>query len=424
MDRMLRLFFSLFCLAFLISCGSKKSPTGGALDTDKPTVLTTFPAQYGQLDQGRIEINFSKHLDKSSVPQAIYIYPPVLNKKVTVDKSTLRIELMEKLQANTNYYITLSTRLKDIRGNALAQNQTMVFAHGEFNNLRLAGTIGYEDPGDFGLPVQVSLLSADSLLVLNQKLSGGAYAIDALNPSSYILRAYVDKNLNGRYDISQDPWFEQHFTLSRMTNIDLFLAYADTTKPVLRNVQAKSSRQVEAIFSENVARYGSVLVKRADNDDQLPVIVSKLKDNKLTLLTAVQDTTTYILELREVQDAKGNTTAISSLRFRASTLVDETPPDVVFTNPRNGTSVNSLEPVLEVHFSEIIPSGGFSATLLEGSGPNEIPFSVLASDDTIYRLRPTRPLQNYRSHLLKLSASDINGNTVDFELNFLPLKRD
>jgi len=92
------------------SCGSRRSPTGGPEDTEKPKVLTTYPAQFGQLSDGRIEINFSKSLDKSSVAQAVYIYPPIQNKKITVDKSTMRIRIDEKLKQDTNYYITLSTR--------------------------------------------------------------------------------------------------------------------------------------------------------------------------------------------------------------------------------------------------------------------------------------------------------------------------
>ncbi|MDZ4182513.1 MAG: Ig-like domain-containing protein, partial [Candidatus Cloacimonadaceae bacterium] len=103
----------------LYSCGSKKSPTGGAVDAEKPTVLTTLPAQFGQISEGRILIDFSKPMDKSSITQGIYIYPPIADKKISLDKNSISIRILEKLKENTNYYVTLTTRLKDIRGNNL-----------------------------------------------------------------------------------------------------------------------------------------------------------------------------------------------------------------------------------------------------------------------------------------------------------------
>ena len=75
MKKVFELALLLALLLTLASCGSKKSPTGGPEDLDRPAILSSLPAQFGQITNGRIEINFSKPLDKSSVTQAVYIYP-------------------------------------------------------------------------------------------------------------------------------------------------------------------------------------------------------------------------------------------------------------------------------------------------------------------------------------------------------------
>lgn len=408
-----------------MACGSKRNPTGGALDTEKPAVLTTLPAQFGQITDGRIEINFSKYLDKSSITQAIYIYPPVLNKKITVDKSTLRIRINEKLQEDTNYYVTLSTRLKDIRGNALAKNQTLVFAHGKLNDLRITGVIGYEDYSDNVLPVQVTLLSADSLLVLNQTIQGGAYAIEALNPAAYILRAYIDKNQNGRFDLTREPSFEQRAMVSKASNIDISLAYADTTKPVIKSAVAKSRREIELTFSEALANYGSISIQRSDTQAELPILISSLDIDKLILLTAAQDSTKYVVSVSNLKDRKGNLNSLAKTELRASNTDDSEAPTVMSSNPRNGTSVNNLRPVLEIQFSEIIPPESISANLTAADSKQILALDVLPSAGRVYRFQPKQALQNYRSHLLSVSASDISGNKLkeEFKLQFLPLLR-
>ncbi len=425
MIKVFRVLALLAALLFLVSCGSKKGPTGGPEDLDKPTVLTSLPAQYGQLDNGRIEINFSKSLDKTSVTQAVYIYPPVSAKKISVDKSTLLIRINEDLLPDTNYYVTLSTRLKDVRGNALAENQTLVFAHGKLQQERLAGKITYEEAADSGLPVSLSLLSPDSLTVLNHTALGGSYALETLNPADYILRGYIDKDKNGRFDLTREPSFSEAVNVRRSASLDISLAYGDTTLPVIRTVAGKSPREIEVAFSEPVASIGQIKVVNADGSMELPVLLSALKGNKLTLLTGLQDQLSYVVEARNVQDLKGNAQLVSKAEFRANPKDDVTPPVVQSTTPRNGTSVASLEPLLEVQFSEIIPSGRLQATLRASESKTEVPLEILQSDSGTYHFKPRQALQNYRSYVLTISAQDISGNTMkeEYKLNFLPLLR-
>jgi len=423
MKKIFRLSIILLLLIFLTSCGSKKSPTGGPEDLERPVIISSLPPQYSNISEGRIEINFSKPLDKTSIPHSIYIYPPVMNKKITVDKNSIIIQINEKLLPDTNYYVIISTRLKDIRGNSPDENQTLVFTSGKLNQLRLSGTIDYEYTRDISLPVQMSLLSADSLLVLSQVSQGSSYALEPLNPAHYILRAYIDKNLNGHYDFTQEPYFEQPVRVEHSTNLNLFLAYADTTKPNIKLVTPKHNREIEITFTEAIKGYNSIRINRLENKEELPVLLSYLEEDKLTVLTAPQEAFAYTMEISGAEDRKGNVMQVINSEFRASTVLDTQPPEVLYSSPRNGTSVKSREPILEVCFSEVIPRSSIKVSLKAAETKTDIPLDILQSDSRIYRFKPQKPLQNYRSYVLTVSATDISGNGMpeSFILNFLPL---
>ncbi|HOT40379.1 MAG TPA: Ig-like domain-containing protein, partial [Candidatus Syntrophosphaera thermopropionivorans] len=176
-------------------------------------------------------------------------------------------------------------------------------------------------------------------------------------------------------------------------------------------------------FTEAIKGYGSIKINRLDNKEESPVLLSYLEEDKLTLLTASQDAFAYTLELYGVEDKKGNVSPVIKSEFRSSIIMDTEPPQVVYSSPRNGTSVKSLEPILEVCFSEVIPRASIKASLRASETKTEIPIEVLQSDSRIYRFKPQKPLQNYRSYVLTISATDISGNSMpeSFNLNFLPL---
>lgn len=423
MNKYLSVFFLLKLLIFIAACGSKKSPTGGPEDLEKPVILSSVPAQFGQIDQNRIEINFSKPLDKNSVTQAVYIYPPVKNKKVTVDKNSIFIRFNENLQANTNYFVTVTTLLKDNRGNNLEENQTLIFAHGELQDLRLSGKVSFEEEADKALPLQIRLLSADSLNVLSSVSQGGSYKLESLNPASYLLRAFIDKNRNNRLDPDNEPFYETHLKLERSQSLDIHLAYTDTTIATIKQVQAINDREIHVHFSKTITEYSSIKVQRLDTGGELPILISNLEKDKLILLTQEQEPANYRVEIRGIRDRKGNLNAMDKMDFRGSEQKDQQAPRLLSSTPRDGSSVNSLQPSLTLHFSEIIPASSLSASLRAAETKTEIDFNIEGANSSTYIFKPKQALQNYRSYILTVSVADLSGNKNEFKLSFMPLLR-
>lgn len=411
-----------FTLMGLSACGSKRNPTGGEKDTTRPEVLATLPSEYCDISTGIVEISFSKPMDRNSLANSIYIYPPVQNKKVSLDGSTLKIKLNETLKQDTNYFVTLSTRLKDTRGNALERNQTLVFSNGKLSNNRVAGNIIYEEPADNGLPVDLSLFSADSLLVYANRLNGTVFVVDNLNTGKHILRSYIDKNLNGRYDFGLEPFFEDATDGSRQANLDVNLAYADTSKARIKSVNVISNRELQVLFTEPVVRFQTINIS---STKPLEIDYNLIENNRFSILTAPMDSIKYKLYINGVVDKKGNETEPLEYQFDGGKKTDSTAPFITHTNPRNGASVNTLSPILELHFSEIIPAGAIYVKLITGT--DEITLKQLSSTGRIHRFQPTKDLLNYRSHTLIVlsNTKDYSGNKLekDYELQFLPLKR-
>jgi methionine-rich copper-binding protein CopC len=415
------------CILLFSGCGSKQSPTGGKQDLDKLQVLASFPAEYDEISEQKIELTFSKSVDSSTFLKGVYIYPAVSHKKIIVDGNLVTVKFLEALQKDTNYYLTLTTRIKDIRGNTLDNNQTLIYRHGKLQTNKISGTISYEEPQDNGLPIQINLLSSDSLWVLSKSVKGQSYLLEGLNPMSYIMRAYIDKNLNGRYDANLEPYQEFDIAEQTIATYNLNMAYADTVKPAIKFIKAISNREYELILNKSIKSFQKISVQSANGKNNLQVFAMNREPDKITIITSQTDTTKWQFSITDVYDNKGNFNPLSSMVSSGSSKPDITPPVIVQSNPRSGATVNNLLPTLEITFSEIIPASMFKAMLKETDSGKEIPFKLIKSNQKTYQIQPEKPLENYKSCVLMVfdDTSDLSGNNLKqaYKLVFLPIVR-
>ena len=414
----------LCCLA---ACGSKRGPTGGEADTQKPTVISSSPLEMGDIAGKIIEIDFSKPMDKSSITNSIYIYPPVSGRRISLSRATLKIELEDELLPNTNYFITLSTRLKDLRGNSLDKAHTLVFSSGKAQTAHLAGLIEYEYPLDKGTAIKLSLFSADSLLVMMDEVSGDSYELPNLNPANYTLRAYIDKDLNGRYDLVNEPFFEESVSVSGRSNLNMTMTYVDTTLAQIRGVKQISPHELEITLSKAITKFATLEIFTESSEDRVEILHQHLDKNKLFVLTGKLDSTSVTIKMRNLEDFKGNLSAQSSIQFQVQGLSDIVPPQLLATVPRSGATVNDLRPKIELTFSEIMTGNNLKLSLVASDTKKEVACEILNIQGRKVILQPSQELTNYRSYSLTIhkESTDYSGNEMleDRELIFLPIKR-
>jgi hypothetical protein len=425
MKKAFNFYLLLSVFLILMGCGHKQSPTGGKLDIEKIKILAVTPDEFSDLKDAQIDVTFSKVLDRMTIPTGIYIYPSIERKRYKYQGNHLIIRILEPLKLNTNYYFTFSQRIKDERGNTLADNQTVVYSNGKLQANRISGEIELENSDDAKLPVNLSLLDADSILVFTKIMHGSTYTIENLNPLKYILRAYIDKNVNGKYDFGIDPYAEATASNNPISTINLNLVYADTTKVVLKSANVISNREVDVTLSEPVKSLGAIHITAKNGSIELPVELQSLDGPVLTILTAAQDTLKYEISVRDMSDLKNNVTSESHIYIIGISRVDKIPPKILSTTPRNGTSINELMPEIKVAFSEPIPINNIKYQLTDAETNAKINVILVSGNDKIYVFKPTKSLQNYHSYKFTVShiTSDISNNPLgkDYDILFLTL---
>jgi ribonuclease HI len=400
-------------LITVISCGHRKNPTGGKKDTIKPEIISITPTEYSDLTDQNIEVVFSKPIERSTILSGLIIYPPIRKKKFKWDKSTLTIRIMEKLEPNTNYFVTFTSRITGEHGNELAQEYTYVYSSGELSMNRISGRVVFEKEEDEKLPVLSTLMTSDSTFVFNRLIDRATFALDYLNNIDHILEAYCDKNQNDKYDYGDEPYCYLQIPADKFTSVSLEMTYSDTLKPTLKSARSSWNNQIEINFDEPVAEFQDISIASADSIPKpLNVIEYVLKDEMLLLLTEPMDTLKYQATLTGLTDLKKNRADTLSIILDSNALIDSIPPEIMGISPRNGGTVGEYEPIIRIEFSEIVLSENIYAKLFETETTNEISLRLISGDSDVYEFKPAVKLKNYSTYNILVEAKDLNENKL------------
>lgn len=440
MTRLSKLFILLTILCMLMSCGNRKSPTGGREDKEQPVIVSVIPEEYSNIMGQNIEITFSKPIDRSSIyegERGIHFYPFISDKRFRWSDNTLIIEINEELEPDRNYYLTLSEQIRDLRRNHLEKSYLLVFHTGTLMNKRVFGDIRYEREVDLGLPVNITLFSADTLRIFTKQVTGSKFLIENLESKDYFLRAFIDKNRNRRFDIGNDPFYETVFHAEKSPEIELYLEYFDDTKPEIQSLRAEYEHLLTLIFNKPVISVSDIEISVVQEEtDSLNTSADTLftrllirdydiLDNKLEIITASMDSLDYTVKVFEVEDHKENIAAELKKEFRGSIRRDRSKPLIISTIPRNGAVVDNLFPDLQIEFDKFMDMSSLDILLVDSITSGSVPVSIDIVNSRIIKVQPKEMLQNRTPYRLEISEStqDMAGNSLeeDFVLQFLPI---
>ncbi len=420
-------------MLLVISCGHKGAPSGGEVDEVKPTVKNTYPAQYSSIDEGYIEIVFSKPIKSSSVIDKITIYPEVKKTKFKWENAyTLRLYFKSELKEDTNYTVTLDKSITGYHGNKMEKDMSFVFANGELQEMSLSGQFKYEDEEDRGKDVIIQIRDEDSLLIQSSVAVGSIYNIENLNKSRYIFDAFIDKDDDKSYDYAKEPM--AHFSAEFAKNIvfDFELAYQDTISPALNSVIALSNTNYKVKFSEPVSSYADLAFFEMDslnNRTKIPILAKTVIDDDLYLITDSLQAGDFAIIMTDLLDAKGNIAEKDSVSFKGSSHSDEKAPELVSSIPENGDVVSSLNPEFIVSFSEIIYEKDLKISLVSQETDELVKLRLKKGANTHeYVFTPEKNLVNYQSYMLTIEKStcDTQGNNLKepIEIKFITILND
>ncbi len=215
----LLLFFVIFASfeAFISSCASRSSPSGGDRDTLAPQLDTSFPPNQSIFFKSpNIRLKFQEYVNLKSPQQQIRISPLLPEDLEIVGKGKeVLIEALDSLKANTTYIISFGSSLTDLTEGNENKDFKYVFSTGSYiDSLKLQGRLNDAYTGELEKDMLVVLYSADRKVQRDSLLykvrpeyyafsnEEGEFSMTNMRSGKYLLAAFVDKEgdfkLNGR----------------------------------------------------------------------------------------------------------------------------------------------------------------------------------------------------------------------------------
>ena len=409
---------TLLLLFLLISCGNRKSPTGGPVDLTKPTILYTEPLEFEQIEKNEIIIAFSKPMDKTSVMNGLTISPPTLNKKMTWKKSTLHIVFQDKLAQDKNIIINLSTTIRCERNNNLENDIMLVYRNGELQLNSFSGYIVVEDDIYQDKEIQISLLDSDSLLVFSRITEERAYRYEYLNPGKYSLISYIDYNNNRRYDFGTDPFAKTSFELPTTQTINIALTVADTVRPNVVNVTSPANNQIIVNFNKEIDRLPFLFIINDSTKAEVSVIYNEFVDKNLYLITTELDSSNYRIQFSDLNDKKGNNRPTVIRNFMSLGTKDTISPKILEVSPKNGSVVKTTQPEFTITFDKILFSESILLWIEEIETNTMIHLSTMDKAGFSFKYKPITPLKEFNTYqlIISIETCDMMGNKLEEDM--------
>lgn len=348
----------LYRLAWLSSlfgagCATVVAPTGGPEDKLSPRVAGISPAPNSVNQPQRLEatLQFDEWI-ASSIPRAAVAISPPLDKKIRleVDGDVLRISSDAPLDSATTYTLTITSGLKDLRGNAIAEPFTLVFSTGaKLDSLRAKGRVllpdslrrsrtfpavglyplGQERLGRHYLSRYRDTLAAPAAdtmprlhkeppLYITHTDSTGAFQFQGLRPGLYQVMAFADLDGNQRLEPSGEmAGLGESLLRLDSTSAPLWLTLGDqdTTALRLEGVSQRGRGLLEVAFSRNPAMDSAFLaegnctvIRKGVPGSPLPIrghYQEALSRNLVLQVDSLQKDTIYRVSCLHAEDSLG-----------------------------------------------------------------------------------------------------------------------
>jgi hypothetical protein len=121
--------FAIGCLAAFLACNSGNDLTDERTDDTPPEVTTTSPANNSNDADvtSSISVTFSEAMDAQTISPATFTVSEGVSGTVSYAGQTATLTPSADLQSGTTYTATISTGVKDVAGNSLAQTYSWTF---------------------------------------------------------------------------------------------------------------------------------------------------------------------------------------------------------------------------------------------------------------------------------------------------------
>lgn len=412
-------------LLFLAACAVPQPPQGGPQDQTPPAFVTTEPvAGAVNVVTRTLHLTFSEYVDQGSFQRAFSLTPePERPPTFRWKGRRVAVQFQDSLRVNTTYILTLDTGLRDAHGVSLREPLTLAFSTGPtINRGQLAGQVLDAATGRGLAGVEVfAYLALDSLPPATlperpdyrtQTDASGQFHLSYLAEAPFFVLAVQDRNRNRRPDAGEGVAVPplpvlQADTARAVATLRWLVAVQDTIPPMLRQVQALSSRRLALRFDDPV-RLATVVPDGWLLEDSVagqPVPVRALYTlsegpREVYALTDSLRAGIHHLTPAGIVDSSGNRLAATTARFTVSATADTMRlrfqrflPDPVPGQPLSDRVLLAPADALGVRFNQAVdPELLRQVVAVEDSLGQTLTFTPRTDDGSGYWLDPVPPL--------------------------------
>jgi len=431
----------IFLVIILIfSCAKVEGPSGGPEDKTPPKVVGVSPSD-GMVDVpvnlNKIEITFSKSMNKTATQNAVFISPLFFDYPQYKWKGKkLEVELPEMLRTNTTYVLTIGASAQDSKRNQLGETNTFAFSTGQTiydgiitgkvfsDNSRNMYIWAYKladaDPDTFWMKVPDYVTQPDSL---------GKFSFEYLSYGHYLVVAAQDKNNNQFWEPPGDklglPDTLVYLDAEHQYYGPLILTTTegDTLAPRISGAMSPDSNAIVIDFNEKMdsLSVGMIdkyrLIKSSDTlvTGKIDYILPLDKDFKQLYMrcSGLEAGERYKILAHDLLSGYGiKADTMSRLVEIAET--DTTGPQIVTIMPPPSRTPRPSGFDIDFRFTEPMQAQSFDDNIsLTDTSDSEIEYSLSWPDSNYVILKPDfTDGETYKLTLTKPGILDINGNPL------------
>jgi hypothetical protein len=426
----------------LAGCAGQGSPPGGPIDTTPPTIVRTSPDTNAvNVRPERIEIEFSKYVDRRSAEESIFISPYLGGLEYSWSGTEVTITFSDTLRSGVTYVVSVGTDVVDTRQkNRMAKGFSLAFSTGsEIDRGVISGRVFDAKPE--GVMVFAYLLRdrmSDTLDpgktkpdYITQTGRAGAYTLSNLALGPYRVLAVQDEYRNLLYDREVDRYgVAPHDVVltaesSRVANLWFRLGKEDTTRPSVTGGTALNRHHVQIRFSEELdsIAFASAVMALTDTleTERVPILVQYLyhgKGNYVGMVAGqtLDSTAVYRVRVRNVFDRAGNPidTAHAVCDFSGSSVRDTSRPQLQFLGLSDSARGVPGDRPLEISFNVPVRQEALQQAILLTDTLRRPQKTVMqwvnATDLHLASKVPLAGREWYQIHVIMDSVSDFYGN--------------
>ena len=426
-------------LIIVTGCAEIGPPPGGEVDVNGPMLIASLPAD-GELEVAatdRITLQFDERVVRPEQSKALFVFPrPETEPKLKWDADRVTIFFDQSFRENQTYIVTVSTELKDLRGNRLRGTSTVAFSTGDkIDSGRVAGRIAKGDKPTAGVVVALypEQLWSDSVVYDSVYPSyvattdkDGEFDLLYLPEGTFRLIGFLDQNSDERFN----PYREEFAVVDRIVaigrereleDLNLGLTKLDTLSLDVTSVSVTNNNLVRVRLNKAIdpqqlklqpERLG--LIPVADQGDTIRArgFVEDGDESTSTLTAYVGELPTGVYNLSLSWDGLNPALVYDSIEY--AVREDKTDPEVLKFQP-SGESIEVSQVDMALSFSEPLDSTVLtSQTFTLWQGETKVPLTYEWKDPMTlsFKAGKMEPGRDYRLDVTEFEIVDLSENPL------------